>query len=391
MRRIALLMALLICLGSLPRAAWAEELNADEQVLMKLFGTAPITADMFTPAFLSQASLAQILSVFDQTRTVVGAPLTITKTPGGYVVGTALYKVPVTIKLDADGRVATILIKTPIQNFKDPTDILAALGGLDGKIAYLVTKNGEVLYAQQHKLPLAVSSGFKLGVLAVVNDEIAAGRLSWDHVVKLGPADMSLPPGEMQNMPIGSPVTVETLAAFMISQSDNTATDALINLVGRDKVAKKLGVNLVLTTGEFYKLKADPALRIRFGSADPATRNTIVQQLSTAPIPDAADVGSPLDAGVEWYLPATTLCSLIGEVAGLDVFQINSGVASKSDWAQIAFKGGSEVGVASLTTAVTSKSGDHYCVAVIANDAQPLAEGTITSLYSTLIAKLAGN
>ena len=391
MRRIALLLALLICLAGHAAGALADELNADEQVLMKLFGTAPITADMFTPAFLSQASLSQILSVFDQTRTIVGPPQSITKTADGYVVGTALYKVPVTIKLDAKGRVASILIKTPVQNFKDVTDVLAALGGLDGKIAYLVTKNGEILYAQQHKLPLAVSSGFKLAVLAVVNDEITAGRLSWDHVVKLGAADLSLPPGEMQNMPTGSPVTVHTLAAFMISQSDNTATDALINLVGRDKVAKKLGADLVLTTADFYKLKADPALRIRFGSSDLATRKTIVQQLSGTPIPDAADVGSPLDVGVEWYLPATTLCSLIGDVSGLDVFQINPGVATKSDWAQIAFKGASEVGVASLTTAVTSKSGDHYCVSVTANDDQPLQEGTITSLYSTLIAKLAGN
>ena len=391
MRRIVASLALLICFVGLSGAALADPLDADEQVLMKLFGTAPITADMFTPAFLSQASLTQILSVFDQTRTIVGAPLSITKTADGYVVGTALYKVPVTIKLDSDGRIASMLIKTPIQNFKDPTDILAAIGALNGKVAYLVMKNGEVLYAQQQTAPLAVSSGFKLGVLAVLNDEIAAGRLSWDHVVKLGAPDLSLPPGEMQSMPAGAPVTVHTLAAFMISQSDNTATDALMNLVGPDKVAKKLGVDFVLTTGEFYKLKADPALRLRFGGADATIRQTIAQEMSKMPLPDAGDVGAPLDPGIEWYLSSTKLCSLIEEVAGLDVFQINPGVASKADWAQIAFKGGSEVGVASLTSALTDKSGAHYCVSVIANDSQPLAERTITSLYSTLIAKLAAN
>ena len=391
MRRIVASLALLLCFVGLSGAAWADQQDANEQVLLKLFGTAPITADRFTPAFLSQASLTQILSVFDQARTVVGAPLTITKTADGYVVGTALYKVPVTIKLDSDGRIASVLIKTPIQTFKDPTDILAAIGALNGKVAYLITKNGEVLYAQQQTAPLAVSSGFKLGVLAVLNDEIAAGRLSWDNVVKLGAPDLSLPPGEMQSMPAGSPVTVHTLAAFMISQSDNTATDALMNLVGRDKVAKRLGLDFVLTTGEFYKVKADPALRLRFAGADATTRQTIAEEMSKMPLPDAGDVGAPLDAGIEWYLSSTRLCSLIQEVAGLDVFQINPGVASKADWAQIAFKGGSEVGVASLTSALTDKSGAHYCVSVIANDNQPLAEGTITSLYSTLIAKLAAN
>jgi len=329
--------------------------------------------------------------VFDQTRTIVGPPLTIARKGDGYVIGTALYQVPVNIQLDALGRIAAMQIRTPIQNFKDPSDILAALGAMEGRVAYLVTGNGEVLYAQQHKAPLAVSSGFKLGVLAVVADEIAAGRLSWDHVIKLGAGDMSLPPGEMQTLPIGSPVTVHTLAAFMISQSDGTATDALINLVGRDKVAKKLGVDFVLTTAEFYKLKADPALRLRYATADLATKQAIASQLSAMPLPDAGDVGAPLDTGIEWYLPATTLCSLISEVAGLDVFKINPGVASKSDWDRIAFKGGSEVGVASLTTEVTDKSGTRYCVAAIANDNQPLDEGRLTSLYSTLIAKLAGN
>lgn len=390
MRRIAAVL-MLICLAAFPGAGWADELNADERMLMKLFGTAPITADMFAPAFLSQASLPQILSVFDQTRAIVGPPLTIAKKGDDYMIGTALYQVPVTIQLDALGRIAAMQIRTPIQNFKEPSDILAALGAMEGRVAYLVTRNGEILYAQQHTAPLAVSSGFKLGVLAVIADEIAAGRLSWDHVIKLAAGNMSLPPGEMQTLPVGSPVTVHTLAAFMISQSDSTATDALIDLVGRDKVAKKLGVDFVLTTAEFYKLKADPALRLRYATADLATKQAIARQLSAMPLPDGGDVGAPLDPGIEWYLPATTLCSLIGEVAGLDVFRINPGVASKSDWDRIAFKGGSEVGVASLTTEVTDRSGARYCVAAIANDNQPLAEGRLTSLYSTLIAKLAGN
>ena len=68
-----------------------------------------------------------------------------------------------------------------------------------------------------------------------------------------------------------------------------------------------------------------------------------------------------------------------------------SGLPLSSHWSLSVIKGGSEVGVASLTSALTDRSGAHYCVSVIANDNQPLAEGTITSLYSTLIAKLAAN
>ena len=112
--------------------------------------------------------------------------------------------------------------------------------------------------------------------------------------------------------------------------------------------------------------------------------------MAALPLPDAADIGAPLDPGIDWYLPASRLCSLVHEVAGLDVFSINPGVASKANWARIAFKGGSEVGVASLTSALTSKAGDEYCVSVIWNDSKLLDEERFTSLYGSLIAKLAG-
>jgi hypothetical protein len=46
----------------------------------------------------------------------------------------------------------------------------------------------------------------------------------------------------------------------------------------------------------------------------------------------------------------------------LDVMQINPGVASKTDWASVAFKGASEIGVLSLTTALTGKDGYSCCV-----------------------------
>jgi beta-lactamase class A len=191
-------------------------------------------------------------------------------------------------------------------------------------------------------------------------------------------------------MPVGSPLTVHTLAAFMVSQSDNTAADTLIHLVGRDKVAAKLGLDFVLTTGEFFKLKADPALRLRFAAADAAGKLKAADDMAAMPLPSPVDVGQPLNPGIEWYLSLSKLCSLIAAVKDIDVFSINPGVARPADWSHIAFKGGSELGVANLSSALTDAAGNMYCIAMTWNDAKALDEARFTAIYGALIGKIAG-
>ena len=69
-----------------------------------------------------------------------------------------------------------------------------------------------------------------------LREEVEAGRRAWDEVVRLEEAWKSLPSGLLQGWPEGSPLTLHTLAALMISLSDNTATDALIALLGRERL-----------------------------------------------------------------------------------------------------------------------------------------------------------
>jgi hypothetical protein len=71
------------------------------------------------------------------------------------------------------------------------------------------------------------------------------------------------------------------------------------------------------------------------------------------------------------------------------VVQINPGVAFRKDWTQVAFKGGSEIGVLNLTTSVTGKDGTRYCAAASWNDAKAIDEAKATSAYAGLLAKLA--
>jgi len=120
-----------------------------------------------------------------------------------------------------------------------------------------------------------------------------------------------------------------------------------------------------------------------------AARAAIALALAGLEMPAPADVMTPLTDGIEWYLSATQLCRLMEEVAPLDMLGINPGVAQRGDWAKIAFKSGSEVGVVSLTSRLTDKAGNSYCVALMVNDHAPLDESRITTIYKALIDQFA--
>ncbi|TGD44549.1 hypothetical protein EEB11_02875 [Pseudotabrizicola sediminis] len=84
---------------------------------------------------------------------------------------------------------------------------------------------------------------------------MTAGQRDWADVVRLDSHNTSLPSGLMQDWPVGSSVTLHTATLLMIAESDNTATDLLIDLLGRDRIAARLGLATqdLLTTREFLR------------------------------------------------------------------------------------------------------------------------------------------
>lgn len=200
---------------------------------------------------------------------------------------------------------------------------------------------------------------------------------------------MSLPSGMLQGWPVGSPLTLHSLAALMISISDNTATDALLRVVGRDRVEAVLGIAPVLTTRELFILKGAPELLARYTGGDLAARRAVLDEIADSPLPSADKALTPYDPEAEWNLSATRLCELITSLSGLDVTSINPGVASPLDWQRIAFKGGSETGVLNFTTEVTAADGSRYCLAATWNGPTGIDEAAAASAYAGLLALLA--
>jgi beta-lactamase class A len=77
---------------------------------------------------------------------------------------------------------------------------------------------------------------FKLFVLGALAHQIATGRVSWNQPLTVTAPLKSLPSGQLQDEPDGTQISVRDTAARMISVSDNTAANMLINLVGRSAV-----------------------------------------------------------------------------------------------------------------------------------------------------------
>ena len=133
------------------------------------------------------------------------------------------------VALDADGRIAALLLSPPVARTASLDDALAKLRAAAPQTSYLILEGRTQVAALDADRPLAVGSAFKLAVLAALREHVAAGHSSWRDIVPLRAADKSLPSGTYQDWPDGAPITLDTYAAQMISISDNTAADALIH------------------------------------------------------------------------------------------------------------------------------------------------------------------
>jgi beta-lactamase class A len=376
-----------------PAVAGAQESLTPEAALERLFTVEPVAEEWFAPSVLDQVPLGQLATVVQQIKSQAGAFQSVQRTDDGYLIafenGDLLADF---VSLDAQGRFTGLHFG--LLRPRDPALALSrareGLQTLPGEVSVLVTVDGEDALTMRPEMPLAIGSSFKLAVLAALKDEIAAGKRSWSDVVQLQPEWKSLPSGAFQDWPDGISLTLETLAAQMISVSDNTATDALIHILGRESIERFSGGNRpLLTTRNAFILK-DPKnadLLDRYRAGDEAERRRVLADTDARPLPNVTVfAGGPLVLDVEWYFSARELCGLMARVADLPLTGINPGLATRQDWARIAFKGGSEPGVLNLTHALTSKDGRTVCVSATWNNTENLDTQQFTELVGQLLA-----
>lgn len=378
----------------------------------------------FTPSFLAAIPPAQINAISKSFSSQYGKALSVMSVnrsgPSNATLQVEFEKAIATIEITTEStppfKVAGLLAKGFSVKGDSIEKVKADFSALSGSSGFIVQKLTDAGVSTVDGLnadkQFATGSTFKLYVLAELASQVAAGQRRWSDVVPLGVRNHSS--AGTQNWPLDTPVTLQTLATWMISVSDNAATDALMRELGRDAVEGKLATIghsapdralPMLTTVEAFALKSNPALRQRFEKASEAGQRELLAAERTALSFSAIDM-SHLGSGpvaidsIEWFASPADLALLLNNLRRTnnqtirDIMSVNSGIgqAAAAKWRYLGYKGGSEPGVISMSFLTQSKTGDWYAVSGSWNNpAKDVDNATFVQLMTRLLDSVASN
>lgn len=262
---------------------------------------------------------------------------------------------------------------------------IAALPGRAGFLVAEIDENrAKPLVSAHADAQFATGSTFKLYVLDELAAQIDAGDRKWDDVVPLSHASFSS--AATANWPKDAQVTLQTLANWMISVSDNGAADTLIHLLGREKVESRMRAaghsdpsrNIpFLTTVEAFALKGNNFAKERdaFVKGDDAAQRALIDANRDRLVLSNVD-GVSFGAGprfiddIEWFASPDDVARAMIDLRQrrspqvLEAMAINNGVGPEAteSWAYLGYKGGSENGVLSMSLLGQRKSDGKWIV-----------------------------
>ncbi|WP_193311342.1 serine hydrolase [Georgenia satyanarayanai] len=365
-------------------AAWVLE-----QIAADVGPSAEEAQERFGDTFLAEVPAEQVGAVFAQLR--AGGPYTVegydgTEDAARLPLAAADGRSLLHIATEPDGRMATLFFEATraVPDVTSLTDLDAALAGLDAETSVLVADGAtcEPLLERESDAARPIGSIVKLYVLDAVRQAVADGALTWEDNLTLTDDLRSLPSGVLQGEPAGHEVSVREAAELMISISDNTATDLLVDAVGRESVlaaAERLGhhdpalLTPFVTTRELFQLAfTDAGVRERWAAADTAGREEILAGLPDGEVALdpalAQDVVWPDD--LDWFATAQDLCRAhaalqeTGDETVTGILALNPGIDVPQGWDYVGFKGGSAPGEMAGSWYLGSADGEGYAVVV---------------------------
>jgi beta-lactamase class A len=397
--------------------------------------TEEIVTERFAPSLLEQVPPNQLIATLEQ---VVGelGPLTLTgffgepslteavgqvETRGGDV-----YLLSIAVEPEPPHRMTSLLIQQDPSTLPTPTplgswdELDPQLRALAPQVNFLAAELIEGECRPVHGLNaadrLGLGSTFKLYVLGALANQVEQGAASWDEEVAIQDALKSLPSGTMQDEPEGTTHTLREFAEQMISISDNTATDHLLDRLGRENVeafqttmghlAPTRNIPFLSTRELFIlKLKLDDEQRAAYLNATTEDRRAMLGAFAASyslALSDALSWNQPIAIEeLEWFASAEELCRAMLTLRDMstrpgleplrDILSINPGIPfDEADWAYSGFKGGSEPGVLNLTWLLQRADGRWFVLtAGFNNPSAPLDENVVIPILQAAVALLA--
>ncbi|TFF86687.1 MAG: hypothetical protein EU551_00910 [Promethearchaeota archaeon] len=251
---------------------------------------------------------------------------------------------------------------------------------LPGNKSLLIKRENSTMYSYNVGEKLEVASTFKLFVLQALVNKIQNSSINWDTMIPIQDKYKSLPSGILHTEDNGTIFTLKELADYMISISDNTATDHLIYLLNRSYVESYLPTDYpfpLLTTSESFKLRwliDDSDLRRYLGMNVSEKRDYLDNNISTLDISDI-DVGSinwshnlVNRSQIEWTFNATNIYNIQKKTKLYNSTHLNPGLANPHDWQNVSYKGGSDVGVYSMAHSLQATNLTWFYITMICNN-----------------------
>ncbi|HEX5143225.1 MAG TPA: serine hydrolase [Mycobacterium sp.] len=299
------------------------------------------------------------------------------------------------LRTDDTTFVDRFIVKTQTPPVHTWADVDAALAKSGARYSYRVSKidkehGGCVQLAGSNtteSLPLA--SIFKLYVLYAVAESVNAGTVSWDDPLTITDEGKKLGSSAFDKMPAGSTISVRTAAGKMIANSDNMATDLLINRVGTRAVEKALAdaghhdpasMTPFPTMHELFSIGwGEPDLREQWKNGTPAVRARLLNETSSRPYePDPLRTHSPASAyGAEWYGNAEDICRVhaalqaIATGAAAPVRDIMSAIPGidldRAQWPYIGAKAGNLPGELTFSWYAVDRTGQPWVLSMQTN------------------------
>jgi beta-lactamase class A len=238
---------------------------------------------------------------------------------------------------------------------------------------------------------------------------VKTGERKWSDVALL--LHRSFSSAGTNGWPKDSPMTLHSLAAMMISLSDNSATDTLLFRLGREAVERRLAsighsapdkTLPFLSTVEAFALKANPPLRDRFLKATEAQQRNLLKSEAAALTLDKID-NAQLSKGpaaidtIEWFASPNDLLWLMNYIRAqqsdemLAIMGINPQLSqvARSKWRYVGYKGGSEPGVISMSYLLQAKNGKWYVATGSWNDTtKDVENGKFAALMERLVSAI---
>lgn len=310
----------------------------------RIFRTTKLDPRWFAPSLLGEVPLERLASSRDALLRNHGPYRDARRDGDRWTVILAHALVPARIAFDARGRIRSVFFERAVAVPETLARATATIAALPGQHAFLILESGRERASAQADRPLGVGSAFKLLVLREYAAALRDGRLRPDAVVALRPEWKAPGSGMIGTWPEGTSIALGTLATMMIAISDNTATDALMDLVGRAALdaAAPARNRPVMTTRELHLLRVhpDPQALALWRSGDVTARRGVL-----AALPPGRHLplvwGDTLASDVDYLFTARELCALIGELGERPELRVNAGPAGALGWDWSAYKGGS--------------------------------------------------